>query len=275
MDDIIPERDQDDLAIQHNTQIHNEDLTSVDIKSYAWILHDQLIYNIVLARVDQNVNDAPIFSKVYHEFLAFLSSCNFNKETISEILNYKLYNWFFGNCISDFISTIFVPSNVIHVDLAVSQIYSRDNRFLYALKPEQVHDAYKTLFRIIHFFGVKANVIDYYGEPYHEQLLHLTKLSVQFSMPEHIKNAIPAFYLLLKHGDRLILMQEAIMMRFILRNRKKKRVAAYNKIADWWFEIVSSPYTAPGQRLLAARTAAFEAKTKSQKALKDKPFYIK
>ena len=81
MDDIIPQRDQGD-------QIPNEQPTSIE--SYAWILHDQLIYNVVLVRVDPIGNNAPIFSKVYHEFLTFLSSCNLSKEMITEILNENL-----------------------------------------------------------------------------------------------------------------------------------------------------------------------------------------
>lgn len=194
----------------------------------------------------KNTPDVPIFSHVYELFLNDYKTVPL--AYLTRILNTKIDSWYYGNCISDFILAVFLPN--LLSDSFTGQLPT-------FLTNSQVHDAYLTLYRMVHFFMVDVSVIDYYHEPYYISVAKLREGRMFEIMPDHVKAAITPFYVLLKHGNRLILLQEAMMRRFILRKRKERQTRAYEIIANWWFEIINSPYTELGQRMLAKRAQRF------------------
>jgi len=225
---------------QEEDQIYEDAITMV----YAISLHNDLVKYFTEW---VGVYEFPIFSHVYDNFLAYLEKqANMSSQKITQILNAKLYDWYFGNCISDFVVMIFMPRLILGNEAA--NVY---------MTKFQVHDAYRTLYRLVHFYNVQTATIDYYGDVYHAVVADLCLRSLYNGLPEHIKEAIPQFHCLLKHGSNLILIQEAFMKKFILRKQREKRIKAYLTIANWWFDIVNSPYTMPGQRLLHKRAHRF------------------
>jgi hypothetical protein len=230
------------VVVEVQQEVYDEAITMV----YAAALHAD-VYSHFTQKVGKD--DFPIFSHVYDNFLEYLQkqSC-MTYHKITEVLNVKLYDWYYGNCISDFIVAIFMP-----------RLYQAEESTVIYMTKRQVHDAYRTLYRLIHFYNVSTTTIDYYGETYHNTIAQLHLRDTYIDLPDYIKEAVPQFHCLLKYGPNLILIQEAFMKKFILKKQKERRIKAYSLIADWWFDIVNSPYTKPGKRLLLKRASRFNS----------------
>lgn len=208
-------------------------------------LYSDMIRCEVISRVvDQLLDNTniPIFSASYNKVLNIMQSNGADLHMIFDTLNAinaRTYDWYLG--------AIFSP-----------WLFSSDTTCHTWLSPYQVHDAYCTLYRLIHFYGVNHDVVDYYNMSYFTQIKYLRNRKAN-NMPAYIHRALSQFYNLLKHGPRLILLQEALMRKFILRKRQEKRKQAYNVIASWWFEIVNNPDTTVGKRMLQRRIDRFHA----------------
>jgi hypothetical protein len=173
-----------------------------------------------------------------------------------QALNCRLYAWHYGNAIHGIIRLVFQPhflldSMVMNSSMTMKSAY---------LSESQVHNAYCMLFRIIHQHGIKHDMKDYYGDTPAMYLSSIQTNLRQWPWPEHIQKAASAFHVLLKYGPSLVLIQQAIMKKALLRIQLKKKKQAVAKIENWWLNIVLNPYSRPGTRLLQKNADVFKQK---------------
>ena len=174
------------------------------------------------------------FSSVYNCLIDTWNQLGYSVEIISHIMNYRLYQWNYGNCITDIIDFVFNP--------------------MFRISKAQMHDAYRTLYRLIHFYKVDVKAATIYSNHYFEYIQNAKKLLAS-DAPKYLYDGIEYFSVLLKYGSSLIIIQETYMKRFLRKCRRKK---AAKLISDWWFEIINSPYTCIGERMLKKRALDFK-----------------
>lgn len=175
----------------------------------------------------------PFFARCIAEFKR-----KHTPEVFKNVINQKNYNWYFGNLAVKAMSIVFLPSLVL---LKEPEDYST------CLNKEQVADVLNTCFHLIVEEGLDIYKKDYYKDTPYESLRQTTTHLYDI-MPVHLRSAAGAFLCLYKRGPYILRVQKRAV-----RTWAEKRRSAVRKIEDWWFEVVNSPYSSPGKRLLEKR----------------------
>lgn len=206
---------------------------------------DQCIYEAYIAQRGLDI-DAHFFSSTIAWFKEMVIGDNAYGITFSEVLNYQSYNRYFGTFANIIELMVFNPW------LFTSESHSTQ---CYHLSSRSVYDIVYTTFSLIVYEGMDVTIHDFYNMTPVQHLM-ISRSEENKNMPPHIRSAIDTFYVLYRDGNKVVdRMQQRVRMWL----RRKHAKEAVRKIEDWWFEIVNSPYTRCGRRMIDKRSARWYA----------------
>ncbi len=200
--------------------------------------------------------DFDIFAAWYD---AVKHACKATGIAVKDVLDYQLYEWYYGNALHMMICFIYFPQIVRSPDGNV--------RFL---SRKQSYNTMYTIFTMIANDHVSLDVIDYYGETACsscESLVHLLRTTysnpdVPVRYPSHILEISGTLIHLLKNGHSIRKVQNQYVLTFLHERRKRRRIDAaistiINWVAFWVSEYYYCPYTRGGKRMLKIRARQF------------------
>lgn len=190
--------------------------------------------------------DPRFFSNAINWFKTFVMPNSLHGVTFTEVINCQTYDRYFGTFASVIEILVFFP---FHYMWGTNMIEHKSEQYDNHLGEAALHDILNTTFRLIVEDGLDTNVKDYYRMT---PIQHIRYYYVDMydMMPKHLQGFLLSFGQLFKHGKGVVAVQQGAV-RAWLQRKKEKRAAKL--IEDWWFELVNSPYTACGQRLMKQR----------------------
>lgn len=166
---------------------------------------------------------------------------------VSDVLNAKPYEWYFGNFISKLLVMLVNPFVLISDGTAqVEQLYT------HCLSAIQVNDLIWNMYRLVISGQCAHNVEDYYGFTPLQSLTHF----VNEEIPLHIRECFSEIRCILKHGEGIVKKQQGFVKRWIDIKRAQKK-AAVERIEGWWLEILLNPDSNVGHRKVGALSSHF------------------
>lgn len=200
--------------------MHEDYVEDEEVLAYTCQLH-----------VNQNVHD---IHAAFDKFESYVHKKHPDM-SISAIYNRYVYNWFHGNIMTFLYHLVFTPHAYLPLKFKVNRRFVQEcitllHKFTsdpkYALQDENIYEFFEDLKSIYKCFP-----IDY------DQFVVLKTIA--------------------KHGNLTRIQRDLIKIK-VERMRKKKRDAV-RVIEDWWFEIINSPRTLPGKRMLQKRAIIFKS----------------
>jgi hypothetical protein len=215
-------------------------------------LLDDFIIEAYLAQRELNYSLGPgsdvdprFFGSTIEWFKRFIMPGVTQGITFTEVLNAKLHDRYCGTFAVVTELLVFLPYNLTYKGQSMHDQYASH------LSKGALHNILHTTFKLITEDGLDVFHADYYERTPLQHVL-MYNAAIRLSMPDHLVGFLPSFCKLFKHGGQIVDLQQA-GVRAWLRRRKEKR--AVKLIEDWWFEVVNSPYTACGERMLHRRAA--------------------
>lgn len=152
------------------------------------------------------------------------------------------YVWWFGNIAHYIIVSVFDPKTCF---MSYNAFIEVGDMRVENINLAQARDALYALYYLFVHFDVSVDDLDYYNRTVKQHFM----FTISDGVNDEIRSLIPAFKLLIKHGARSVDIYNNYILKWAEYNRKKKKEAAV-KIANWWLNIILSPYNDIGRRYL-------------------------
>lgn len=178
---------------------------------------------------------------------AFRSSVS--PKEFKDALNHTTFERGYGTFASVIVNMVFYP----HLYSLCFAFPPADNVYQIHLSKEQLHDIMHTTFMLIAEDGLNVNYVDYHGHTPSE-MIRISIATLGDIMSPTIKEHARCFWRLMHFGQGLVLQQQHHVKEHIKR-QKMKRAVRY--IESWWFNVVNSPYTDVGRRVMEKRAIRF------------------
>lgn len=173
-----------------------------------------------------NENIIYICFDIFENYISKQSSIS-----LQNIYNYKLYDWYYGNILT------FLFSLGYRYDLfRIKKQYEHIN-----------HQLYIKCYDLITKYNISIYDTDYYGSNIYDCLSYM-----QTRYPNRIDKYFNSFKFLSKYGIRINSLQKKYSSKFY-----RKRKEAVQKIENYFFEILYSPYTKIGKKYLEKNAKKF------------------
>ena len=162
---------------------------------------------------------------------------------IEDIYSSQIYNWYYGNSIH------FLTYLILQPQLYTSQVQ---------LEPPFIHSILRKMYDLLVRYKCSISLKDYYNTTPYESMVDIKSTAhyVKFYLN---KPQTALLSMLLKHGSNITNVQKDILKITASRMHMKKKNAV-KKIEKWWFEIINSPYTEVGKKMLKKRSSEFKMK---------------
>lgn len=197
--------------------------------------------------------DPKFFSSTITWFKRFVVANNPHGVTFAEVLNCRPYDRYYGTFAAIIEMMVFYPYHFtweLHIINRIATQY--DNH----LDSEALHDILNCTFKLIVEDGLDPTLADYYGLTPAQHMLHYY-LDMYDAMPSHIRSFMRPFQQLFRHGSKIVVKQQRFLRNWLQKKREKRAV---RMIEDWWFEVVNSPYTRCGSKMMEQRAVEWHAK---------------
>lgn len=180
------------------------------------------------------------FEKTFYCFTDELKSVGLD---ISECLNKCHHVWYYGN---------FAHGILVHV---LHPYFDRETP--YHLSRVQIREAIRLLYKVILEYKIDLDAIDYYGYTCKKYVTNCTDIS-KLGLTHLRKEELNLLYRVVCGAKHMHIMQQTMIKKFVERIRiGKKRKEAAQVIADYLQELVLSPYTYIGKKMLHKRACKF------------------
>ena len=160
--------------------------------------------------------------------------------TLTDVFNNTMYDWYYGNFFTKMLTLIFQP-----------YLYSKPcfmGSYAKRLSEVQIRAMYRLAYKLITEGTCIPDQKDYYNETPFTYILRCEKDHWR-SIPDDIKEWMPSFRYLFKHGTNVINRQQEYIRRWH-RAYRQKRKDAVGVIESWWLEIILNPDTHIGKKKL-------------------------
>lgn len=184
------------------------------------------------------------------------------------IYNSKIYSWCDNNC-SHFLVFLAIDPTTYLFD-STDEVTT----LLYKPTKKNIHQLFVKLYDLVVKYNLKLDIwtIGWFNKPLYEYLDYNQTFFIEYNLGKNSHNTdysqnyikyYKLFKLLCKHGKNI----NNILGNMVLKNyRKRKSVTLF--IENWWFELIHSPYSKIGIKLMEKRTKKFIENLEQVKEIK-------
>ena len=165
-----------------------------------------------------------------------------------DICSRRIYEWSWSNFVTELSRMVFC-SGCRHC--ATPGAAPRQS-----ITEKQTLHVLKTIYELVCQHGIRHELQGYGGLEWTPLKYLEDGMRVIQKFKEWKPRIAPAFRFVLKYGPNTVVKQQALIRGFLVR-RKIQKMKAVKIIEAWWFEVVNSPYTVAGRRMMAKRALAF------------------
>jgi len=187
-------------------------------------------------------SDPCFFGNTTWRFKAALDVMHADRpQAFTNNINGCTYNRYFGN-LAHVIAMHLTSPMLVH--------YATASRYV---TPQQAQNMLHTTFRLCWRHGLDHTVKNYYGDAPHQTLM---LNATSDAIPSNLRPYIRTFLRLFRYGpDVFVVTIQRAVRAWIHKRRMKRAVETFEK---YWFEVVNSPYTPAGARLLQRRSMRWQ-----------------
>lgn len=213
-------------------------------------------HTYVIDMVKERIDDKTVVCDAFRDFEGYVVERYGGSVKVGDVYKQQIYDWYYGNVLN-FLYTLALQAEVYLGEWEGSELRCKERMSEY-----QKRSCVLEALRIMQEYGVGHACVDYYGNTLYTYAVDTTR-AVANAISEDNKRLM---LFVARHGGAGVLEVQKDLVRVwraIKARKLRKKKALVARIEDRWFEILNSPYTRPGARLLEKRAQAFrlEART--------------
>ncbi len=207
---------------------------------------------------EEGIEHNPIFfSETIQWFKRQKLRDNPQEVTFQEVLNCPTYERFHGTFAHVIVKLVFYPFHFIWDTVIIEQM---SDQYKNHLSKHELHNILSETFRLVNEDGMDVSLRDDCNMTPARHIFSPQYLDMLSHMPDNLRGFLRLFKIMFKDGKGLVNKQQGFVRAWLKRKQQEKRKRkAVELIEAWWFEMINSPYTACGERMMMQRAVRWKA----------------